>query len=86
MRRLISKSILIRTELNTLLATITPDERSDPSVSHALDVRCAMSNSNYRRFFRLFVVAPKMGGYLMDQFTARERVKTLAIMAKSCVA
>lgn len=69
-----------------MLATITPSERSDPSVAHALNVRFAMSNSNYRRFFQLFVVAPKMGGYLMDQFTARERVKALSIMAKAWVA
>ncbi|KAH9821885.1 SAC3/GANP/Nin1/mts3/eIF-3 p25 family-domain-containing protein [Melampsora americana] len=44
-------------------------------------VRFAVSTANYRRFFQLFCQAPKMGGYLMDCFVERERIRALATMA-----
>ncbi|GAA6028619.1 hypothetical protein JCM8097_007314 [Rhodosporidiobolus ruineniae] len=72
-----------RAELNTTLSELTPDETRDPSVSHALAVRLAVSQGNYTKFFRLFNAAPKMGGYVMDHFVARERVTALVTMCKA---
>lgn len=73
------------TELNSTLADLTETETQDASVSHALAVRLAASQGNYAKFFRLFNAAPKMGGYLMDHFVPRERVKALVTMTKACV-
>lgn len=73
-------------ELNTTLAELTPEETRDPSVSHALAVRLAVSQGNYTKFFRLFNAAPKMGAYVMDHFVPRERVTALVTMCKACVA
>ncbi|EGG08121.1 uncharacterized protein MELLADRAFT_47804 [Melampsora larici-populina 98AG31] len=68
-------------ELNAVLATITDEQKKDVCVKHALQVRFAVSTANYRRFFQLFCQAPKMGGYLMDCFVERERIRALATMA-----
>ncbi|GAA5981346.1 hypothetical protein JCM5350_004372 [Sporobolomyces pararoseus] len=72
-----------RAELNNTLAELTPDQKVDESVSHALAVRLAVSQGNYTRFFRLFNAAPKMSGYVMDSFVARERVTALVTMCKA---
>ncbi|GAA6013727.1 hypothetical protein JCM11491_005075 [Sporobolomyces phaffii] len=72
-----------RAELNNTLAELTQDQKVDESVSHALAVRLAVSQGNYTRFFRLFNAAPKMSGYVMDSFVARERVTALVTMCKA---
>jgi hypothetical protein len=77
---------LTTADINGLIAGITPTERLDESVKHALQVREALAISNYHRFFKLFAAAPKMGAYLMDHFLSRERVAALAIMSRACVA
>lgn len=38
---------------------------------------------NYHAFFRLFLDAPNMGGYIMDHFSDRERMKALIVMTKA---
>lgn len=76
---------LTSTELNNTLAELTPDQKLDESVSHSLAVRLAVSQGNYTRFFRLFNAAPKMSGYVMDSFVARERVTALVTMCKAFV-
>lgn len=52
----------------------------DPAISHALKVYKAMTTNNYHRFFKLYVDAPNMGGYLMDSFVHRERLAALSRM------
>ncbi|WVR06688.1 hypothetical protein IAU60_003720 [Kwoniella sp. DSM 27419] len=71
-----------RSDMATLLAQLTPAEKLDPGVKHALDVHAALATSNYVRFFRLFLAAPNMSGYIMDHFVERERIAALAIMSK----
>ena len=68
-----------------LLAQLTPMEKSDPGVHHALQVHAALATSNYVRFFRLFNHAPNMSGYILDHFVERERMSALTIMSKAYV-
>lgn len=70
------------TEINTVLVRLTTKERSDPNIAHALAVRKAMACANYPRLFRLYMEAPNMSGYLMDNFVDRERIAALAIICK----
>ncbi|ORZ25162.1 SAC3/GANP/Nin1/mts3/eIF-3 p25 family-domain-containing protein [Absidia repens] len=70
-------------DINSVMASITPEQKKCPSIQHALDVRSAIATSNYHRLFRLYTSAPNMGGYLMDQFVERERVQALIILCKS---
>ncbi len=66
-----------------LLAQLTPTEKSDAGVAHALHVHASLATSNYVRFFRLFNTAPNMSGYIMDHFVERERMSALSIMSKA---
>jgi hypothetical protein len=69
----------------TLLAQLTPAEKNDAGVRHALQTAAALGTNNYVRFFRLYMEAPNMSGYIMDHFAERERMSALAIMSKRCV-
>jgi hypothetical protein len=71
-----------RTSLNDALADLTPTEKKDPAVKHALDVRSALAVGNYHRFFRLYLDTPNMGAYLMDMFVVRERLSALSKICK----
>ena len=74
-----------RTDMNHVLADLTPAEKSDPAVKHALDVRSALALGNYHRFFRLYLDTPNMGAYLMDMFVERERLAALANICRAYV-
>ncbi|KAI7866152.1 SAC3/GANP/Nin1/mts3/eIF-3 p25 family-domain-containing protein [Spinellus fusiger] len=71
-------------DINSTMAEVTPEQKRDEAVQHALQVRSSMATSNYHRFFRLYLSAPNMGGYLMDQFIERERVNALIVLCKAC--
>lgn len=73
-----------RRDINALLSGLTPQERLDESVQHALAVRGALATNNYHAFFKLFYSAPKMGAYMMDHFLPRERMTALNTMARAC--
>ncbi|WVQ73547.1 hypothetical protein IAR50_003123 [Cryptococcus sp. DSM 104548] len=72
-----------QSDMASLMAQLTDAEKLDPVVKHALDVHASLATSNYHRFFRLFLEAPNMSGYIMDHFVERERMSALAIMSKA---
>lgn len=72
-----------RTELNNALADLTPAEKRDPAIKHALDVRSALALGNYHRFFQLYNETPNMGAYLIDMFVGRERLAALCAICKA---
>lgn len=72
-----------RSDMNDILASLTPTEKSNKAVLHALAVRSALAAGNYHRFFRLYMDAPNMGGYLMDSFIERERLAALCSICKA---
>lgn len=72
-----------QTAINDALADLTPTDKSDLAVKHALDVRSALALGNYHRFFQLYLDTPNMGAYLMDMFVDRERLAALACISKS---
>ena len=71
-----------RTDMNDVLADLTPEEKKDRAVKHALETRSALALGNYHRFFQLYLETPNMGAYLMDMFIARER---LAALSNICI-
>jgi hypothetical protein len=75
--------LIRRAELNLFVGQLTPKQKADPSVRHALDVQRAVSMGNYHAFFRLFLDSPNMGGYIIDHFSDRERIKALMVMTKA---
>ncbi|KAH0608639.1 uncharacterized protein H6S33_001773 [Morchella sextelata] len=72
-----------RADMNDLLANLTPVDKQDKSVQHALQVRSVLAAGNFHRFFKLYLEAPKMGGYLMDSFIARERMSAMCTICKA---
>ncbi|EUC59649.1 SAC3/GANP domain protein associated with nuclear localization of protein, putative [Rhizoctonia solani AG-3 Rhs1AP] len=72
-----------RSEMNLLLAQLTPETKATPFVRHALDVQAALLANNYHKFFDLYLSAPNMGGYIMDHMLARERISALIVMTKA---
>ena len=66
-----------RTDMNDVLADLTPAEKQKPAIKHALDARSALALGNYHRFFQLYLNTPNMGAYLMDMFVGRERLVAL---------
>ncbi|KAL7328853.1 hypothetical protein PS15p_207060 [Mucor circinelloides] len=71
-------------DVNSTMADLTLEQKQNPFVQHALNVRSSLATANYHRFFHLYKTAPNMGGYLMDHFCERERVHSLIILCKSC--
>lgn len=72
-----------RTDLNDVLADLTPTDKQKPGVQHALQVRSALASGNYHKFFRLYDEAPFMGPYLLDMFVQRERLAAMAAICKA---
>lgn len=75
----------LRADLNLYVGQLTPAQKSAAPIKHALAVQRAMSTGNYHLLCDLFCTCPNMGGYIMDHFIARERVRALIVMAKACV-
>ncbi|KAJ3865892.1 SAC3/GANP/Nin1/mts3/eIF-3 p25 family-domain-containing protein [Lentinula novae-zelandiae] len=72
-----------RSELNLYVGQLTPRQKADPAVRHALDVQRSLSMGNYHALFLLYLNAPNMGAYIMDHFIPRERVKALMVITKA---
>ncbi|BEI91361.1 uncharacterized protein CcaverHIS019_0401810 [Cutaneotrichosporon cavernicola] len=72
-----------RSDLGVLLGQLSPEQKADPGVAHALATARALATSNYSNFFELFLHAPNMSGYILDHFVERERAQALAVMSKA---
>lgn len=54
-------------DLFNIMLSLTPDQRREPSIAHALKVRSAVADFDYHAFFRLQNESPRSGAvYLMD--------------------
>lgn len=72
-----------RSDMNDVLSDLTPADKQEPAIKHALAVRSALALGNFHQFFKLYLAVPHMGAYLMDMFVARERLAALAAMCKA---
>ena len=72
-----------QTDMNDVLSDLTPADKKEPAILHALEVRSALALGNYHKFFKLYLKGPDMGAYLMDMFVERERLAALASLCRS---
>ncbi|KAF9435893.1 hypothetical protein BGZ76_005310 [Entomortierella beljakovae] len=70
-------------DIIAMLRSLTAVQKDDSAVRHALKVRTALASSNYQALFKLYLDAPNMGPFLMDQFVDRERVQAMARICAS---
>jgi len=73
-------------ETMRLLKYLSPEETKSEPIEHALNVRKALAQGNYGRFFKLFRIAPNMGRHLMDIFLAKHRILCLTRLALAYIA
>ncbi|KAJ8575422.1 hypothetical protein ON010_g3799 [Phytophthora cinnamomi] len=66
-----------------VLGMVTAKLRADPAIAHALAVRQAVAMNDYHRFFKLYVDAPNMAGYLMDVMVPAIRLSALRAICKA---
>lgn len=69
--------------MNDVLSDLTPADKKEPAIKHALEVRSALALGNYHKFFKLYLTVPDMGAYLMDMFVERERLGALACLCRA---
>lgn len=72
-----------RTDMNDVLSDLTPADKKEAAIKHALDVRSALALGNFHKFFKLYLSVPNMGAYLMDMFVERERLAALSSICKA---
>lgn len=56
---------------------------SDAAVTHALQVRAAVSSNNYAQFFTLYRNTPNMGTYILDMMVDSMRLRAIQRMCKA---
>jgi len=70
-------------DLLKIMISLTPAQRKDSAIVHALKVRVAVAEHDYHSFFRLQDVCPNLGAYLMDTLVPQVRSHGLRHMIHS---
>ena len=69
-----------------MLKTLTPEEKKQETVAHALKTRNALVQCNYGRFFKLYQSAPGKAAALIDVFIDKIRIQCLQKLAVGFIA
>jgi len=66
-----------------IMLQLTPEQRKDECIHHALLVRAAVADNDYHKFFQLQDAAPNMSDYLMDKIVPTVRQGALQRICKA---
>ncbi|KAI0220312.1 hypothetical protein L0F63_006464 [Massospora cicadina] len=72
-----------QSDINKTLTMLTWEQKQHAAISHALQVRSAISSMNYVQFFKLYRVTPNLGKCLINHFLERERIRALIVICTS---
>jgi len=70
-------------DLLKIMISLTPAQRKDAAIAHALNVRVAVAEHDYHAFFKLQDVCPNLGAYLMDTLVPQVRSLGLKYIMKA---
>lgn len=70
-------------DLFKIMLSLSPEQRQDPSIQHALSVREHVADTDYHAFFLLRRKCPNLGSFLMDRIVPSMRQKALLRICKS---
>ena len=70
-------------DLLKILLALTPADRTDKAIHHALQVRVAVADMDYHAFFRIKQDCPNLGGLLMDLMVPGLRHNALLRIGKA---
>jgi hypothetical protein len=70
-------------DLFKIMLHLTPQQRVDACIAHALKVRIAVADCDYHAFFRLQETCPNLGAYLMDMMIGSVRATGLQCMVRA---
>jgi hypothetical protein len=70
-------------DLFNIMLSLTLEQRQDPAIRHALQVREAVSLGDYTKFFGLHETAPNLGRFLTERMVATMRMRALMPIAKA---
>jgi hypothetical protein len=70
-------------DLFKIMTSLTPAERTHPAIDHALQVRVAVADFDYHRFFLLRKRCPNLGSHLMDLIVPGIRYNAVLRMCKA---
>jgi hypothetical protein len=72
-----------RIGLNDILVELTPQEKKQPAIQHALAVRSALALGDSHKLIQLFKTVPNKGRCLMELFITRERIAVMTSICKT---
>ncbi len=75
-------SLTVAPDMTSALFHLTPEQRDDDVIKHALGMRSAWALNNYKRFYSLYASSPKQSSHLIDWFLERERKGHVKLMMK----
>jgi len=70
-------------DLLKIMFSLSPEQREDFAIIHALKVRVAVAENDYHAFFQLHDTCPNLGSYLMDTLVPHVRALALKQMMKA---
>ncbi len=70
-------------DLAHIMAGMKTEALEDPAVTHAMNIRKAIQQDNYHRFFVLYQTTPNMGNYILDLMIDTWRVQSLQKIVKA---
>ena len=70
-------------DLFHLMLALTPEQKQDVAIRHALQIRVAVADWDYHLFFGLYKDSPNLGLHLMDRIVPHMRKMGLQVMARA---
>eukprot|EP01041_Mallomonas_annulata_P011299 gene11299-23642_t len=73
----------VTADMNSLLNSLSDEDKSHPAIKNALEIRHAVQLENYHRLFSLYIDIPNLGALIVDMMLDQWRGKALQRMIRA---